>query len=117
MAKKLQKSPEYSTFFNTLIEICDKRNDVSVTSLIEMFSSSRSAMTAWKNGKVNVDIIPKLALYLNVPVDYLLTGKEKSSASELSDTEHRLLNAFNKLSPEDQLIEIGRIELMAEQTE
>lgn len=109
MAKKLKPSPEYSTFFNTLIEICDKRNDVSVTNLVDKFSSSKSAMTAWKKGTIKADIIPKLALELDVSIDYLLTGKEKVQSVELTQDGKRLLGMYNSLNDMEKGEMLGRL--------
>ncbi|MGN1137120.1 MAG: helix-turn-helix domain-containing protein [Oscillospiraceae bacterium] len=111
MAKKLQKSLDFSAFFNNLIDVCDDKN-ISVTTLIDKFASSRSAMTAWKNGTINADIIPKLALELNVSLDYLLTGEEKSSS--LPDDEQELLNYYKKLPEREQVKLISRAETLSE---
>lgn len=111
MAKKLQKSLDFSAFFNNLIDVCDEKN-ISVTTLIDKFASSRSAMTAWKNGTINADIIPKLALELNVSLDYLLTGKEKSPS--LPDDEQELLSYYNNLPEWEQQRLIGRAATLAE---
>lgn len=102
MSKKLQKSSEYSNIFNSIIDICNEKG-ISVTSLIEKFASSRSAITAWKNGTINADIIPKLAQELNVSVDYLLTGKENNPIIDESITE--CIKLFSQLSEIDK----GRI--------
>ena len=111
MAKKLQKSLDFSAFFNNLIDVCDGKN-ISVTTLIDKFASSRSAMTAWKNGTINADIIPKLALELNVSLDYLLTGKEKSSS--LPNDEQELLSYYKKLPEREKQRLIGRAATLAE---
>ena len=111
MAKKLQKSLDFSAFFNNLIDVCDGKN-ISVTTLIDKFASSRSAMTAWKNGTINADIIPKLALELNVSLDYLLTGKEKSSS--LPNDEQELLSYYKKLPEREKQRLIGRASALAE---
>ncbi len=120
MAKKLIQSQEYSQFFNRLIEICDKKG-ITVTSLLDELSSSRSAMTAWKNGNVNSELIPKIALRLNVSTDYLLTGKEKAPTAgqtakeHLAPDEQELLEYFNILPQDTRQKLIGRAELLAEQ--
>lgn len=64
--------------------------------------------------------LAKIADYLNCSVDYLLgrdnisNRKEKSPKSDLTDIEQRMLAAFRKISSDDRLIEIGRLELMVE---
>ncbi len=112
MSKKLQKSSDYSTFFNMLIDICKSKN-TTVTAIIDTFASSRSAMTAWKNGTINADIIPEIALKLGVSVDYLLTGKEKSPS--LKSDEQELLTYYKQLSEREKIKLVCRAELLAEQ--
>lgn len=117
MSKKLEKSDSYSQAFNRLIDVCDKQG-TSVTSLLDKFTTSRSAITAWKKGNINTDVLSKIATELNVSLDFLLTGYEKSSpAEQLTADEQRLLTYYKKLSDIDKGIVIGRAELLAEQAE
>lgn len=101
MSRKLQKSSEYSFVFNNLIDICAQKN-VTVTSLIEKYQSS-SALQAWKNGKINTEIIPNLAFDLDVSIEYLLTGKEKSFSDNLLESDIKCLEWYRKLTPIDQI--------------
>lgn len=48
MAKRLQKSDLFAPIFNRLIDLCENKN-TTVTSLLDKFTNSRSAMNAWKH--------------------------------------------------------------------
>nr|DAE73484.1 MAG TPA: Putative transcription factor-turn-helix, DNA binding protein, TRANSCRIPTION.95A [Caudoviricetes sp.] len=109
MAKKLQKSPEFSAVFNNLIDICDSKN-ISVTTLIDKFASSRSAMTAWKNGNINTDIIPKLAHELEIPLELLFFGIEKKAS--LSQDELNLLEMYEMLTDMEKGEILGELKQM-----
>lgn len=111
MSKKLQKSSDYSDFFNTLIEVCDRKH-LTVTSLIDKFASSKSAMSAWKNGTINTSVIPKLALELGVSIEYLFTGKENSPS--LPKDEQELLDYYQRLPERERMKLIGRAAALAE---
>ncbi len=121
MAKKLQKSPDFSDFFNNLIDICNSRN-TTPTALAERYAS-RSVLTAWKNGTINANIVPKLALDLNASInDFFIKGKEKSPSAEqtakeqvLSKEEKELLGYFSVLPRDVRQKLLGRAELLAEQ--
>ncbi len=110
MSRKLQKSNEYSFVFNNLIDICTQKK-ITVTSLIEKYQSS-SALQAWKNGKINAEIIPNLASDLGVSIEYLLTGKEKYPS--IQDDELELLKYYKELPKHGRLKLIGRAAGMAE---
>ncbi len=110
MSRKLQKSNEYSFVFNNLIDIC-ARKKITVTSLIEKYQSS-SALQAWKNGKINAEIIPNLAFDLGVSIEYLLTGEEKSPS--LPDDELELLTYYKKLPEKEKIKLISRAETIAD---
>lgn len=115
MPRRLEKSDEYALVFNQLIELCN-RNNTSVTALIDEYTSSTSAMATWKKGNINTEIIPKLALKLNVSLDYLLTGKDNiPSPNQLSDMERELLEYFNELPQDEQQQLIGMAKLLKTQ--
>lgn len=110
MSRKLQKSNEYSFVFNNLIDICAHKK-VTVTSLIEKYQSS-SALQAWKNGKINAEIIPNLAFDLGVSIEYLLTGEEKLPS--IPDDELELLTYYKELPDRERQRLIGRASALAE---
>jgi len=79
---------------------------------------SSGLLSAWGKGtkKPSYDNIIALADYFGVSIDYLMgrSNERPAPAKVLSKREERLLAAFVDLEPEDQLIELGRIEAMAD---
>ena len=129
--KKLKPSEEYAPIFNRLIRLCEIRK-TSVSQLLDIFASSRSAVGAWKNGNINANLIEGIAEHLNVSIQYLITGKESESEPrpesesesiiqqqkgihQISNREKELLGYFRELSDEEQIKLIGRAEVLAEQ--
>lgn len=116
MSKKLQKSESFAPIFNRLIEICDNFG-TSISKLLDDYTTSRSAINAWKNGNINADVIVKIADRFNISTDYLLgrsNKQEKSSLSELTENEQKIISLFKLLSESQQGQLIGRAEMMAE---
>ena len=110
MAKRLQKSDLFAPIFNRLIDLCENKN-TTVTSLLDKFTNSRSAMNAWKNGNISTELLPKIAKELNISLDILLTGTEKSSPTDnLSENELEMLEVFQKFNEREQLKLIGKLE-------
>lgn len=64
-------------FFDRFQALCDERN-VSVYRACTDIGLNRSAVAKWKaGGKPNGNTAAKLAAYLGVTTDYLLTGQEE----------------------------------------
>ncbi|MGN0460408.1 MAG: helix-turn-helix domain-containing protein, partial [Ruminococcus sp.] len=76
MSKKLQKSEEFSPIFNRIIDLSELRG-ITVSNLLDEFTTSRSTINAWKNGNINIAIIPDIAKRLGVSIEYLLTGADE----------------------------------------
>ena len=108
MAKKLQKSDMFSPIFNRLIDLCEN-NNTTVTTLLDKFTNSRSAINAWKNGNINTELLPKIANDLNISLEFLLTGKE-AQINNLSDNEQEMLDVFSKFNEREQIKLIGKLE-------
>lgn len=80
---------------------------------------SSSLISAWvKGGKTpSTENIIALADYFGVTTDFLLCRSEvrpSQPAPKLSPHEQRLLEAFHTLEEDEQLIELGRIEMLAD---
>lgn len=112
MSKKLMPSPDYSPVFNRLIELSQKQGE-SISNLLDEFSSSRSAITAWKNGNINLDIIPKIAKRYKVSIEYILTGESGESAA-LPSEERSLLESYRKVNETSKLLISERARALAE---
>lgn len=111
MSKKLKPSKEFAPIFNRIIEICDS-NKNSVSDLLDKFASSRSAMITWKKGNIPAETAYNIAKELNVSIDFLVSGKEKSPS--VSVDEQELLTYYRELPKNEQQRLIGRAEALAE---
>ena len=115
MSKKLKPSSEYDPLFNRIITICESQG-TTVSELLDNVVSSRSAIGAWKKGNISANLIETIARYLNVSIEYLITGNEtKFSDINISSDEKELLSHFSKLSDKSKGIVIGRAEQLAKQ--
>lgn len=80
---------------------------------------SSSLLSAWEKGnkKPSFDNLLALADRFGVSIDYLAGRSEvrpAGPAAEMTKREVRLLNAFRQLNEDDQLIEVGRVEALAD---
>lgn len=114
MSKKLVQSKEFAPMFNRIIEICDSKK-YSVSNLLDQCATSRSAINAWKKGNISAGTTAEIAKALNVSIEYLITGQEKSSPTiELNADEQELLEYFSKLSDKSKGKIIERAAVLAE---
>lgn len=102
----LKKSDKYHLIFNRIIDLCDKKN-ITVSNIVDMFATSKSAMTAWKKGNILPDTLAKIAEYFGVSVDYLTTGKGEIT---LTPNELEMLEIYQKFNEHEQAKLIGRLE-------
>lgn len=99
-------------FYDNLKHICDKKG-LKVTPTVLNCGGTKGILSGWKNGTLpNSDIVMKLSVLLNVPTDYLLFGKEKSSP--LSSDEQELLTYYKRLPEKERIRLISRAETLAE---
>ena len=85
-------------FYNHLKSICEEKG-LKITPTVLNCGGTKGMIGGWqKGGCPNSDIIVKLAEYLNVSTDYLITGKDFS----LSKEQQSLLDDFEKLSSDNQ---------------
>lgn len=80
---------------------------------------NEKTVSAWKknNSLPPADKIPDISDFLRISLEYLLTGQEKSSPSELTENEQKIIDTFKSLTYTQQGEIIGRAQLMAEQNE
>lgn len=95
-------------FYDNLKAKCESQG-LKVSPVVIECGGAIGSINGWKKGSFpNSEILLKLSLRLNTTTDYLLTGKEekeKSSESELTETELEMLEKFNRLMEIDK----GRI--------
>lgn len=78
---------------------------------------SQSTLSDWKNGKgtPKADSLMKLAEYLGVSIEYLLTGSEQKekltivSDDELTPSQRAAMQLFQTVPDEDQAAVLGMI--------
>ncbi len=82
--------------------------------LAEYTGISESAVSDWKKKGTNpaAENLYVIADFLNVSVNYLLTGEEKLETS--TGKEQEMLNLFRRLPNDEQAKLIGRTELLVE---
>lgn len=82
---------------------------------------STSTISAWNKKGTNpsAELIFPIAQFLEVSLEYLLTGEElqKSSSSELTENEQTIVRVFKDLTDTQQGEIIGRAKVMAEQND
>ena len=101
-------------FYDQLIKLCDK-NGTKPTPLLKSLGLSPGNLNRWKEGaSVNSDILRALSEHFKVSIDFLLTGKEKSSSTELPEDEQELLTYFKQLDTFNKGKIIGKAELLVE---
>lgn len=107
-------------FYQQLITLCE-REGVKPTPFIKSLGFSAGNLKRWENGAtVNSDILLAISKYFKVSVDYLLTGKESKSSSEIdlvNANETTMMNLFRMLSEKEQDRIIGRLENMVEESQ
>lgn len=86
-------------FYDQFIKLCNE-SSTKPTPLLKQLGLSAGNLQKWQKGaSVNSDILYKISEHFSVSIDYLVTGKEKSSPTvELSDDEQELIANFKKLS-------------------
>lgn len=77
-------------FYDLFKKLCDDKN-ISVSKACIEMGLSRSIAAKWKNTKTNpsAEVLPKIAKYFDVSVDYLLGAEEKEKTSALTTKDER----------------------------
>lgn len=87
------------------------RNNIHPAKVAKATGIDKSTFSKWKakpTSKLDLDILVKIATYLDVSTDYLLTGKENSSSTEqtakeqLTPDEQELMELYKSLSEKDK---------------
>ena len=97
------------------MELCKSKN-IKPSAVAIDIGLSNSITTKWRNGALpKGEILLKLSDYFNCSTDYLLTGKEKSPSSDLTDKGRELLEMYVQLTEHEQGIIIGEMREMLRQ--
>lgn len=102
-------------FYEIFTNLCDEKS-ISPTATLQNLKISTSKLTAWKNGSLpSASVLILLSEFFQVSIDYLLTGKEKSSSKDnLSNDEQELLTYYSKLHDINKGKVIGTAKTLAE---
>jgi SOS-response transcriptional repressor LexA len=97
--------------FSERLETLIKAKNTSQKAIAEYLCIRRPSISDWKNLETipGADIAIKLAKYLNVSVEYLITGKDESG---FTPEQRDLLRNYDKLDKRDKETVLGLIETM-----
>ena len=111
-------------FYNRLSELCAEQGGTPHTFLKE-FNISSGTLSSWKKGRdVKTSTVVRIADFFHVSVDYLLGLSDARYRTDvlpsvvlgdlLSSNESEMLSLFRKLSHDEQMRELGRMNLLVE---
>lgn len=99
------------SIINKIVQLC-KEKGITQQVLCNRLGITSGTFSTWKSRDTDppAKYISRICELLGVSADYLLTGKEKSSSPELTEEEHKCLEVFNRLEPEDKIRFIAKME-------
>lgn len=103
------------SIINEIIDILNKKGR-KMSELCVWLGINTSTMANWKTRETDppAKYIAPICEFLDVSIDFLLTGKEKSSSAELSADEQELLTYYKELDDKYRERLISKAETMAE---
>lgn len=96
-----------------ITNVIDK-TPITLTEIERQCGFPKSSIRKWSENIPSISKVAKVAELLNVSLDILYYGKEKSSSSELKNEELELLEKFNKLLDIDKGRILDRMESIFE---
>jgi transcriptional regulator with XRE-family HTH domain len=107
------------------IEVCmdiiDRLREIATSqgltfaNIEQAVSLGNGTIGKWRKQSPSVNNLSLVANYLNVSMDYLVSGVSNTDAAPLAPTEKELLSAFRHLTEKDKWKFIGKIQQCAEQ--
>lgn len=92
-------------FYDNFKYLCDQRGERPYTVVKSLGAKSAHAIEQWKRGSIpRQPMLEKIAAYFDVPIDFLLTGKENSpeaEASRLSENEEMIFKLLRTRKDRD----------------
>ncbi len=104
-------------FSDIILKYFSDKN-IQPSTIAKSIGIDKSTFSKWKvkpTSKIDFETVYKIASYLNISIDYLISGKDNKINFQLSLNEKELLLAFNKLSERDQIKFIGRAEQLVDE--
>lgn len=97
-------------FYNNFESACHMRG-LKPTPVAIKCGGTKNSANSWRNGSSpNIEIVAQIAAFLNVPIDYLVTGK----TNELTERQQTLLSNYNTLSERSKIRVEERIQVLME---
>ena len=96
------------------INQCIANTPYTLTELERICGFPKSSMRKWSENIPSISKVAKVAEVLNVSLDCLYYGKEKSSPSELSEEEQKCIDLFSQLDTLDKGRILERMSCMIE---
>ncbi|MDO5558093.1 MAG: S24 family peptidase [Oscillospiraceae bacterium] len=94
-----------------------KEKGLSINAVEKALGFGNGAIKRFNTSSPSIDKIIALSDFLNVSVEYLLFGKNKSSSpNKLSDDEQELINLYTQLNRDDRIRIHERAEVLLEQS-
>ena len=97
----------------SIIKRIKENSTLSIKKLEEVLGFGNGTISKWDRSSPKADKIITVAKYLNVSIDYLLTGNQQNI--DLSDLQKELLQKFDMLSEKEKYKIIGKIEQILEE--
>lgn len=92
------------------IEFIIEKRGLTLTQVEKDCGLSKSSMRKWSENFPSIDKVLKVAQYLDVSVDFLLTGKNSETTEIPQDKDEvALLEEFRQLDPQERRIILGKI--------
>lgn len=99
-------------FYEKLSAVCELRK-TTITRVVKDLGMSTSNVTNWKMGKSPMGATArKLADYLDVSVEFLLSDDHDLHNHPLSDREAELLRVFGALGETDQIRILSQVQIL-----
>ncbi len=89
-----------------------KENNIKPATLADYLGVNKSVIYTWRTRETDPgsEFILRICDFLNITIEWLITGKEKPDTNNLTENEKELLQHFQKLPDREQIKFIGRIE-------
>ena len=103
---------DFMTVCERMFQIMDSKG-LKPADLCKIIGVSTAQTTSWKKRNTDppVKYLTKICSFLNVSLEYLITGNEKMN----TDNERQMLELFSQLNKSQQDQEIGRLSVLEEQ--
>lgn len=99
-------------FWEIYSELCKSQN-TTPSAVAKAIGLSNAIPTKWKNGALpKGEILLKLSDHFDCSIDYLLTGKEKSLSTELTEDKQKLLYMYDLLNDFEKGEILGELKII-----